>query len=167
MKQAFFLLAVSYLIVPTAYSSQSELNTVQIRIGDFYFKPQTLRLMTDQRVEIELVNEGKVEHEFMVGRGVNMEKEDEAHTEKHGSFEKDFFYGIEVMHTEKGSKFMKVPGHGTMVTLKPGGRATLIFKVPDNRRGQWQIACFMPGHYDAGMKGTLIILERKGSKSMS
>src|ERR1700741_662056 len=167
MKRNFFILTLfsfvaSVLFVLTAYSSQDEPNTVQISIGDFYFKPEIVQLKAGQEVKVELVNEGKLEHEFMVGRGVKMEK-GEAHEEMempsegkqetpelehehHGGmhkaqvgmskgFEKDFFEGIEVVvHTENGAEFMKVPGHGTMVALKPQAKATLTFKVPTDRK---------------------------------
>lgn len=190
MKQTFFMLTLfgfvaSALFVRTAYSSQGESNTIQIRIGEFYFKPEIVQLKAGQAVKIELVNEGKIEHEFMVGRGVKMEK-GEAHEEMempsegkqetpdleyehHGGmhkaqvgmsrgFEKDFFEGIEVVaRTESGAEFMKVPGHGTLVALKPQAKATLTFKVPTDRRGEWIMACFMLGHYESNMKGKVIV----------
>ncbi|MBI2486775.1 MAG: hypothetical protein HYW01_07430 [Deltaproteobacteria bacterium] len=80
-----------------------------------------------------------------------------AHTGMSKSFEKDFFEGIKVAYTEEGGKFMKIPGHGTMVTLKPGGRATLTFTPPTDRKGEWITACFVPGHYEAKMKEKVII----------
>jgi uncharacterized cupredoxin-like copper-binding protein len=188
MKRAFFILTlfvVSALLALTVYSSQDAANTIQIKVGDFYFKPETVQLKAGLEVKIELANEGKLEHEFMVGRGVKMEKGEahgemempgggeqetpelecephdgmhEARVEISRGFEKDFFEGIEVVvHTENGAEFMRVPGHGTMVTLKPQGKAMLTFKVPTDRKGEWIVACFMPGHYERKMKGTVIV----------
>jgi uncharacterized cupredoxin-like copper-binding protein len=189
MKKAFFLmtlLGVSALLVQISNSSQTDSNTIQIIIGDFYFKPKTIQLRAGQQVKIELVNEGKLEHEFMVGRGLKTEEgKDETHKGMHEAneekqetskgehehqgethahsgmskgFEKDFFEGVEVaVQTEKGSDFMKVPSHGNMVTLKPEGEAALTFKIPTDRKGEWQMACFVPGHYEAKMKGKIII----------
>lgn len=83
MKKAFFLmtlLGVSALLVQISNSSQTDSNTIQIIIGDFYFKPKTIQLRAGQRVKIELINEGKLEHEFMVGRGLKTEEgKDETH----------------------------------------------------------------------------------------
>ena len=194
MKRTFvgiFVLALSFLFVPIAYSSNTDINTIQIKMGDFYFKPETIHLRTGQHVKIELINEGKLEHEFMVGNMVNAEGEEEKqemserelkhregmqdrHKEKHelggekqrqnnvthvhtATFQNDFFEGIEVAHTEERGKFIQVAGQGTMLILEPGGNATLSFQVPDNRKGEWAIACFMPGHYEAEMKGKIII----------
>lgn len=44
-----------------------------------------------------------------------------------------------------------------MVMLKPEGKATLTFKIPSDRKGEWEMACFVPGHYEAKMKGKIII----------
>ncbi|MBI2486774.1 MAG: cupredoxin domain-containing protein [Deltaproteobacteria bacterium] len=87
MKKALFLmnlLSVSALLVVIASSSQAESNTIRIIIGDLYFKPETVQLKAGQEVKIELVNEGKIEHEFMVGRVVKMEEgKDETHEGRH------------------------------------------------------------------------------------
>ncbi len=179
------LLGVSALFMLITCSRQTESNAVKIRISEFSFKPETVQLKAGQGVKIELVNEGKIDHEFMVGRGVKME-EGEAHEgmsklseekqetpelehehhegmrEAQGGmsrgFEKDFFEGIDVVaQTEDGAEFMKVSDHGTMVALKPQSKVTLTFKVPTNRKGDWEMACFVPGHYEAKMKGKIII----------
>lgn len=189
MKKAFLLmtlLVVSALLVQIVNSSQTDSNTIQIIIGDFYFKPKTIQLRAGQRVKIELINEGKLDHEFMVGRGLKTEEgKDETHKGMHEAneekqetskgehehqeethahsgmskgFEKDFFEGIQVVaQTENGAEFMRVPRHGTMVTLKPESKAILTFKVPNDRKGEWEMACFVPGHYEAKMKGKIIV----------
>lgn len=190
MRKALLLMALSVVFVPLvliASSCQPESNTILIRIGEFYFEPETIRLRAGQHVKIDLINEGKIEHEFMVGRVLKTEESKaeahevmhEADEEKHETsevghehhegmhsahagmsrgFEKDFFDGIDVVvKTEKGSEFMKVTGHGTMVTLEPEGKAAITFKVPVDRKGEWQMACFVPGHYEADMKGLIII----------
>src|SRR3972149_6920555 len=158
MKKAFFLmtlLGVSALLVQISNSSQTDSNTIQIIIGDFYFKPKTIQLRAGQQVKIELINEEKQE----TSKGEHEHQgETHAHSGMSKGFEKDFFEGVEVaVQTEKGSDFMKAPSHGNMVTLKPEGEAALTFKIPTDRKGEWQMACFVPGHYEAKMKGKIII----------
>ena len=192
MKKALFLMtliAVSTLFLMLIInSSLADSNTVLIKVGDLYFKPDTIQLKAGQEVKIELVNEGKIEHEFMVGREVKMEEDGDNthHNKMHESeeketseseqghhthkgnhsthpgmsatFENDFFKGIDIsVKTENGAELMGVPDHGTMVTLKPDSKATLNFKVPTNRKGEWEVACFVPGHYEAAMKGKIVI----------
>jgi uncharacterized cupredoxin-like copper-binding protein len=96
-------------------------------------------------------NEHEVEHGHHEGAH-------NLHSEVSNRFEKDFFEGIEVFaQTGDGAEFMKVPGHGTMVRLKPDSKATITFIVPVDRKGEWQMGCFVPGHYEGNMKGEIII----------
>lgn len=41
--------------------------------------------------------------------------------------------------------------------VEPGGFASVTFALPADRRGEWEIGCFVPGHYEAGMKATLVV----------
>lgn len=184
MKKALFvaiLFAVSAIYLQIGWSNQAEPYIVRVQIGDLYFKPEFIQLKAGHKVKIELINKGKIEHEFMIGRGVEedneskshmemeMPNEDEGehehhegaqnpHSEMSKRFAKDFFGGVEVAaQTENGAEFMKVPGHGTMVRLKPESKAAITFTVSVDRKGKWQMACFVPGHYEANMKGEIII----------
>ena len=47
--------------------------------------------------------------------------------------------------------------HGAMVENQPGETHLMSFTLPESRRGEWTTGCFLPGHYDAGMHGTLIV----------
>lgn len=189
MKKLLFLiilLPVSFLLLLAACKRHDESNTIKILTGDFYFKPTTIELKAGKEVKIELVNEGNIEHEFMVGRGVKMAGDNEAredtheagereyessetghehHEGMHGThagasrgFDQDFFEGIDLKtETENGAEFMRMPGHGTMVLLKPHGRAIIPFTVPADRIGEWEMACFIPGHYEAKMRGDIVV----------
>ena len=33
----------------------------------------------------------------------------------------------------------------------------MTFTLPEDRRGEWATGCFLSGHYEAGMHGTLIV----------
>ena len=41
--------------------------------------------------------------------------------------------------------------------LQPAGSTVLRFTMPARARGTWQFGCFAAGHYESGMKGTLVI----------
>ena len=36
-------------------------------------------------------------------------------------------------------------------------RSSMTFVLPGDLRGEWEMACFIPGHYDGGMHGTVIV----------
>ncbi|MBI4306964.1 MAG: hypothetical protein HY678_11655 [Chloroflexi bacterium] len=41
--------------------------------------------------------------------------------------------------------------------LTGAGSGTLIFKVPDSEKGEWETGCLLPGHYESGMRGALVV----------
>lgn len=133
-------------IIPSAAGA-----SVRITMGEFYFRPDTVTLKAGQEVTIELVNEGAVEHEFMVGREVHFEDG------RPEGYKDDFFRGIDVRYVLDKAKFEREPEHGTEVEVEPGGKAVLTFAVPQDRVGQWEFGCFVSGHYEAGMKGRLVV----------
>ena len=47
--------------------------------------------------------------------------------------------------------------HGTMVEAAAGETFLMTFTLPEDRRGEWETGCFLSGHYEAGMHGTLIV----------
>ncbi len=47
--------------------------------------------------------------------------------------------------------------HGPMISLQEGMRGTMTFTLPTALRGEWEIGCFLTGHYGRGMHGTLTV----------
>jgi uncharacterized cupredoxin-like copper-binding protein len=41
---------------------------VDVTLGDYFFKPDTIRVQAGHKVVLHLKNKGTVEHEFMVGK---------------------------------------------------------------------------------------------------
>lgn len=142
-----FAMTLSACAAPAAPAG----GAITVELGDFYFKPVRLELPAGQTVTLQLINKGKVEHEFMIGREV------EYHEGKPEGFEHDFFAEVKVTYTVEKGKVEQEEEHGFEVELEPGGKATLTFTVPADRKGEWEIGCFVPSHYEAGMKGTLIV----------
>jgi len=151
MRLGMLLIGIALALGACAAPTTSRATVITVELGEFYFKPSRLELPAGQTVTLQLINNGKVEHEFMVGREV---KEHEG--EMHG-FHQDFFAGIEVTYTVEKGEVEREEEHGFEVELEPGGKAILTFTVPSDRTGEWEMACFVPGHYEAGMKGTLLV----------
>ena len=126
-----------------------ETQTIDIVMRDHSFEPATVRLKTGQAVRLQLRNEGLVAHAIMVGR--ELQRLTWGPDER---LDQDFFQGVEV--TRSGSGLMD-KHRGTEVTVYPGGTAALTFTVPAGRTGEWEIGCLLPGHYESGMRGVLIV----------
>lgn len=122
---------------------------IQVRLTEFSIQPNMIRIKAGETAQIELINEGKNEHEFMVGRTVD------THAGEASGFKKDFFSGLKA-NSDK-IKLIEEHGHGTMVKVPAGGRTTLTLTAPADRIGEWEVACFVAGHYESGMKGALMV----------
>jgi uncharacterized cupredoxin-like copper-binding protein len=111
---------------------------VRIEVDDtMRFSPATWEAQAGEPIRIILVNKGKVDHELVIGS----EKEITTHAK------------------EMASPGAKGHHHTNEISAKPGQQAELIwtFKEP----GQFAMACFEPGHYEAGMKGIINVVPKK------
>ena len=111
---------------------------VRIEVDDtIRFSPATWEAQAGEPIRIILVNKGKVDHELVIGS----EKEIIAHAK------------------EMASPGAKGHHHTNEVSAKPGQQAELVwtFKKP----GQYAMACFEPGHYEAGMRGIINVVPKK------
>jgi uncharacterized cupredoxin-like copper-binding protein len=108
---------------------------VRIVVDDtMRFTPATWETQVGEPIRIILLNNGKVDHELVIGS----EKEIIAHGK------------------EMANPGAKGHHHTNEISAKPGQQAELVwtFKKP----GQYAMACFEPGHYEAGMKGVINVV---------
>ena len=114
------------------------LKEIRVEVDDtMRFSPATWEAQAGEPIRIILANKGKVDHELVIGT----EKEIIAHAK------------------EMASPSAKGHHHTNEISAKPGQQAELVwtFKEP----GQYAMACFEPGHYEAGMKGIINVVPKK------
>ncbi len=106
--------------------------TVTIRMGDdMRFAPQHIDVKLGETLRLRAENKGKVMHELVIGTRAELE----AHAEmmkKHPNMEHDEPY---------------------MAHVSPGQRGDIVWTF--NRAGGFEFACLLPGHFEAGMRGTI------------
>lgn len=119
---------------------------VEIILGEMYVRPADGEAGEPIHVEagefhlIRVVNEGHVEHELHFG----LEPDPHAGLYQYNLFGPD----LEGEHS----------AHGLLgVVLEPGDSADLHVWVPETRTGEWEVGCFIPGHYQAGQHAPFII----------
>lgn len=103
---------------------------------DMRFTPDRIEVAQGETVRLRLRNTGKLLHELVLGT----HKELMAHAEqmlKHPGMEHDEPY---------------------MEHVQPGQRGEIIWTF--NRAGQFEFACLIAGHFQAGMKGTITVRPR-------
>ena len=93
---------------------------------------------------LSFVNVGSMEHEVLIGQGLLVEDDIP------DGYETNLFEGV-VLDVTGDDWFVRVGGM-IEFELEEGESVTLEVTVPDSRIGVWEIGCFIPGHYQAGMK---------------
>ena len=153
----------------SSFAQGTEALRIEVTLDEYSFFPDPLRIPAGREVTLIIRNEGRVSHEFMAGR------------EPEGNdFRQDLFGGLHVnieevdrteaghahqadtpSHAEENADDAHAHGegheHGTMVEAKAGQTFVMTFTLPEDRRGEGTTGCFLSGHYEAGMHGTLIV----------
>jgi uncharacterized cupredoxin-like copper-binding protein len=111
--------------------------SIEIRMTDnMRFTPSHIDLREGDIVRLRAVNRGKVMHEIVIGT----REELQAHAElmkKHPDMEHEEPY---------------------MAHVSPGRRGDIVWHF--NRPGDFEFACLIPGHFEAGMRGTIRVKAR-------
>ena len=111
--------------------------TVAIEVGDanggMAFKPSKLEVARGTAIRFVVHNGGEVAHEFVIGDA----RENAAHKAMMAQMP-------DMKHNDPNAK-----------TLAPGATATLTWRF--TRAGRFEFACLLPGHYEAGMHGEVIV----------
>jgi len=99
--------------------------------GRMMFSPAKLTFKEGQTVKLRLVNQGEMDHEFVMDQEATI-IEHKAVMEKNPDMEHD---------------------DPNAIRLAPGARGEIIWTF--SKPGTFKFACLVPGHYEAGMRGPL------------
>lgn len=111
--------------------------TLTVTMGDsMRFNPERIEVREGETVRFVVRNTGKVMHEFVIGT--------QSENAKHAEMMKKF---PNMEHDEPH-----------MAHVAPGQSGELIWTF--NRPGQFQFACLIAGHYEAGMVGSILVTKR-------
>lgn len=106
--------------------------TITIRMSDdMRFAPSQLDVKLGQTLRLRAENKGKVMHEIVIGTPQELQEHAEM-MRKHPNMEHDEPY---------------------MAHVSPGKSGDIVWTF--NREGDFEFACLLPGHFEAGMRGTI------------
>ena len=108
--------------------------TIEVGMSDeMRFTPDVIRVKKGDVIEFKHKNNGKIMHEFVLGTQDSLDE-----------------------HAEMMKKF---PGmeheEPYMAHVAPGKSGTIMWRF--TKVGEFSFGCLIPGHYDAGMKGKIIV----------
>ncbi|MGK2914885.1 MAG: cupredoxin domain-containing protein [Porticoccaceae bacterium] len=106
--------------------------TIEVTMDDtMRFTPDALKVKGGETIRFAVKNAGKMPHEMVIGSTAELKEHAEMMRKMPG-----------MQHAEPN-----------MVTLDPGQRGDIIWQF--DKAGAVDFACLVPGHYEAGMKGTV------------
>jgi uncharacterized cupredoxin-like copper-binding protein len=107
-------------------------------------------LETGKSYALEFTNVGKLKHEVLWGRSPI-----KTATGALEDYETNLFASTEAVVDNKG---WEVVNAGLIeVVLEPGQTLEVIVTIPEEMKGDWEMGCFQPGHYEAGMHAAIVI----------
>jgi len=114
--------------------------TVTIAMTDaMRFSPDKLTVKEGETLRFVVRNKGRMLHEMVIGTPDELAK-----------------------HAAMMAKFPNMEhDEPYMVHVDPGKTGEIIWTF--NRAGQFEFACLIPGHYEAGMRGTLTVTPKQGA----
>lgn len=115
--------------------------TIRLSMSDkMRFSPQVIEVTQGETVKFVVSNKGKLLHEMVLGTPAELQE--------HAALMKKF-PGME--HDEPH-----------MVHVKPGKSEQLAWTF--NRPGEFDFACLIAGHFDAGMAGKIVVREKRTAR---
>jgi len=114
------------------------------------YPPVTATLPAGGSVLVTLRNVGHIVHEWRVGQTVL----------PGGGYQDDLLARMDPKVVSGSGTLVKPAAGGVggvKVEVAPGAAVTLRLAVPAEATGTWEMGCFVPGHYQAGMKASLRI----------
>ena len=113
----------------------NNLDIVNFELGEMFFRPNPLYLKVGKPYKIQLKNVGEVKHEL----------DAEA-----------FFRTAAIRKVQDASVEVKGPSFNEIEVF--ASQQTDVYLIP-TKAGTYEVACRIPGHYEAGMKATLVVGE--------
>ena len=108
--------------------------TIEVRMtDDMRFSPDRIQVRQGETIRFVVRNNGKMLHEMVLGTKASLD--------------------------EHAAMMVKFPGmehdEPYMTHVKAGRAGEIVWNF--NRPGEFRFACLIPGHYQAGMVGTIVV----------
>lgn len=115
--------------------------TIEISMtDDMRFTPSRIGVKRGETIRFMVINAGRVKHELVLGSKKDLEEH----------------YKVMIKHPEMEH------AEENMVTLASAETGEIVWQF--TKAGKVDFACLQPGHYDAGMKGQVIVTAKKPPK---
>ncbi len=124
--------------------------TIQVKMYDNYYEPNSFNIKKGETIKFEVINVGELVHEFNIANAMmhikhqpEMERMVENEILLGDKIDKDKMQKMAAMDKSMGHS------HSNSVLLAPKEKGIIIWKFEN--AVDIEIACNVPGHYQAGM----------------
>jgi len=148
------------LLGPNLGNAQGFQREMTILMGEFFFqvegqdRNETIVLESGVPYRVTFRNVGNTVHRVKFGRGLIIEEGVPfAYTE-------NLFDDVplQIEGVSAGDiDFRVLTDRLLELDLDPGGEMDIVFTLPQNAQGAWELGCFVIGHYEAGMLAPLTV----------
>ncbi len=132
--------------------------TVEVVLYDNYYEPSTIEVKRGETVRFKIRNAGELVHEFNIATPAlhHAHQEEMEMMVEHG-----VLHAFHIDH-EAAQQMQASMGHAmhdepNSVLLEPGEAGEVVWTFP--KEGALEFACNVPGHYDAGMVGDVVLTD--------
>lgn len=129
-----------------------------VLMGEMFFQEEgaaqnaAIRLQTTVPYRVTFKNMGDLPHRVKFGRGLIVEEGVPfAYTEN--LFDR---VAVKINGTDEVS-FRVISDQLLELDLDPGQEVEMVFTLPLSSKGEWELGCFVIGHYEAGMRAPLVV----------
>jgi len=138
------------LLMSTA-SAGGTVQKITLTMRDFSYTPAKVVLQAGVPAEITVINKGKVTHEFML----HIKPKSSGTPAHEWAEENSYFRGLQVVVEGRGAEVRR---HGASIyEINVGAEKTAVVKFTPAKKGTFEFACLIQGHYEQGMKGTFTV----------
>ena len=130
--------------------------TIKVKMYDNYYEPNSFNIKKGETIKFEVSNLGELVHEFNIANAMmhlkhqpEMEKMVENEILLGDKIDKDQMHKMAAMDKSMGHS------HSNSILLEPKQKGNIIWKFYN--AVNIEIACNVPGHYQAGMIAKVII----------
>lgn len=103
--------------------------------GKMLFQPAKIQVRQGETVRLQFTNSGQSAHEFVM--------DEPAKNAEHKALMQKF---PEMEHDDPNA-----------IRLEPGAKGEIVWTF--SKAGNFEFACLIPGHYEAGMHGPLVVMK--------
>lgn len=128
--------------------------TLNIEMTDNRYSTEEITVKAGETIRFVIRNTGELVHEFNIGTAAmhKVHQKEMAMMAEHGALEADRINHAKMKMDMGGGKTMEHNDPNSAL-LEPGKSAKIVWKF--SQAGNFEFACNVPGHYDAGMVGKL------------